>query len=297
MSSDAFQLAKLAILNAPFEERGWERATQAIADATRSSAANLLGVGGPLLLPLNVFAGDLPGIERYAGDPHFHGSINWRVGSVTEPMAIQYEAHYDAYRQLHDTADYDDAASDLDIQFGCQSAVLLDSRNLFGVALLRSRRDGPCTAETLTRFSVLRMKVSRAVRMQLALDGEAAEMMLGDMSALQSATLLLDRHGSVSALSPSAESLFDEGGPLMLDGLVPRFRSRTFDGCYEAALGRAVRSGGGPAHAFEQFSAGNWRVAIVGLPAREDGLGFDPHIAVTFRSRPGWKAEARQARG
>lgn len=283
--------AELALLNAPFEDNGWHMAVQAIADATRSSAAHLLGTGGPLLLPLNVFAGGVPGIEKYLGDPRFHGASNWRVGSVTTPMAIQHEGHYAEYRRHCDTSDYDDATSDLDIMFGCQSAVLLDRHNLLGLALLRGRRNGPCTAETLSRFSRLRHQLARAVRMQIALDGEAAETMLGHFGPNQCATLLLDRQANLCALSAAAERLFEDSGPLLLSGLAVELRSHPENRSFQEALRRLLASdgqngpmvhetrvGGGQAHPL-----GGWRLFIVRLPHRPHGLGFDPHLAVTLK--------------
>lgn len=284
--------AELALLNAPFEGNGWHLAVQAIADATRSSAAHLLGTGGPLLLPLNVFAGDVPGIEKYLGDPRFHGASNWRVGSVTTPMAIQHEEHYAEYRRHSDTSDYDDAASDLDIMFGCQSAVLLDRHNLLGLALLRGRRNGPCSAETLSRFSRLRHQLARAVRMQIALDGEAAETMLGHFGPNQCATLLLDRHANLCALSAAAERLFEDGGPLHLSGLAVELRSRPDNRTFQEALKRLLASDGrhGPVvhetrvGRCRDHARGRWRLFIVRLPHRPHGLGFDPHVAVTFKS-------------
>jgi hypothetical protein len=233
-----------------------------------------------LLFPLNTYAGDLGGIERYAGDTHFHGAVNWRVGTTTVPMAIQHEADYRAYRALHDTADYDDVASDLDIEFGCQSALLLDRHNLLGIALLRGRRDGPCGAETLSNFAFLRTQLARAIRLQLALDGEAAELMLGDMAALHSATILLDRHGAVAALSPAAEPLFDDSGPFRLDAMAPQLRAPAADARFQLALGRVFRYG---ADTVETVEAGGWTIAIVALPARAHGLGFDPYVAITAR--------------
>jgi len=288
---ESLRQTELAILNAPFEERGWERAVIGIVESTGSSAGHLLGIGGPLLLPLNVFAGDAPGVERYLGDPRFHGSINWRVGSTTAPMAIQHEAHYEAYRKLHDTSDYDDAASDLDIQFGCQSALLMDSQSMLGIAVMRSRRTGPCTVETLRRFALLRTQLSRAVRVQMALDGEAAETMVGDLGSVQCATLLLDRHGSLCALTPAAEQLFEGHGPMRLAGLAVELRDRAQNNSFQRALGRLLASdayrdvmvhetyvGRGP-----NGSGREWRLFVVRLPHRPSGLGFDPHLAVTLK--------------
>lgn len=287
MSDSAFlRETELAILNAPFEERGWDRAVHRIVEATGSKAGHLLGMGGPLLLPLNVFAGDVPGVERYLGDPRFHGATNWRVGSVTVPMAIQHEADYAAYRQAQDTADYDDAASDLDIMYGCQSALLVDAQNMLGIALLRGRRDGPCTPETLSRFALLRRQLARAVRMQMALDGEAAEMMVGGAEPLHGATLLLDRHGSLCALSPVAEPLFEEGGPLKLVGLGVELANRSENGGFQKALARLLASDGYRDPVVYEMHVGSgrrWRLFAVRLPRREDGLGFEPHVALTLK--------------
>ena len=283
--------AELALLNAPFEAEGWARAVQAVARATGSNAAHLLGMGGPLLFPLNVFVGDVPGIDRYLGDPHFHGAINWRVGSATVPMAIQHEADYAAYRDRQDTSDYDDVASDLDIMFGCQCAVLLDSQNLLGLALLRSKRDGPCTAETLTRFALLRRQLARAVRMQMALDGEAAETMLGDLGDKQCATMLLDRLGNLCALSPTAEPLFEADGPFRLTALAVELRDRGENRMLQEALRRLLASDGyhgavvheAVVGRSESRPTGRWRMYVVRLPHNGNGLGFDPHLAVTVK--------------
>lgn len=287
MSDAAFlRETELAILNAPFSHDGWDRAVQGIVEATGSKAGHLLGMGGPLLLPLNVFAGDVPGIERYLGDPKFHAATNWRVGSVTVPMAIQHEGHYAAYRRAHDTADYDDASSDLDIMYGCQSALLLDEQNMLGIALLRSRRNGPCTAETLRRFELLRQQLARAVRMQMALDGEAAEMMVGGAEPLHGATLLLDRHGSLCALSSAAEPLFEEGGPLKLAGVGIELVNRSENGSFQKVLARLLASDGyrdSLVHEMRVGSGGGWRLFAVRLPQRDNGLGFEPHLALTLK--------------
>lgn len=285
---------ELAILNASFAERGWEKAVTAIAEATDSAGAHLLGIGGPMLMPLNLFSGDVPGIDRYLGDPHFHGAINWRVGSVTVPMAIQHEGDYAAYRRHHDTSDYDDVASDLDIQFGCQSALLLDEQTMVGIALLRGRRDGPCTAGTLERFKLLRLQLARSVRMQIALDGEASELMLGDMEHVHGATMLLDRHGNLCALTAAAEDLFGDQGPLLMAGLSIRLRDPLEDKHFQHALARLLHSDGYRDALIHQCRVGGrangngggkgWRLFAVRLPHRAHCLGFDPHLAVTLKA-------------
>ena len=282
---------ELAILNAPFEERGWERAVERIAAATRSSGAHLLGIGGPMLLPLNVVVGNYAGYESYFANPDLHGKCNWRVSTATVPMAIQLEPDYAAYRRTHDTSDYDDGVSDLDIPFGCQSAMFLDHNGMIGLALLRSRRDGLCQADTLRDFARLRHQLARSIRVQMALDGEAAELMVGDTERLSGATVLLDRHGNLCALTECAEQLLGEMGPLWLDGLSVRLRDAGEDEQLQRALARLLKSDGHSGVIVHQARVGRsggprraWHLAAARLPHRRHGLGFEPQLAITLKA-------------
>jgi hypothetical protein len=280
--------ARLTILNAPFEENGWERAVSAICQATGCHGAHLLGMGGPLITPLNIVTGLDNRIHDYLGDPYLHGPVNWRVGSSQLPMTVQHDRDYAVYRAANDTADYDDAASDLDIQFGCQSVLLGDQSMFIGVAMMRGRREGPCTSDTLDHFTALLRPLQRAIRMQLALDGEAAELMLGNMAALHGSTILLDRLGSLAALTPAAEAAFEENGPLTLAGLAVRVRDPALDRNFQRALARLLECRdalSAPLHQMRISVGGqSWQLVIMRLPEREHGLGFDPHLAVTLRS-------------
>lgn len=287
------QAAELAILNAPFEENGWHRATLAVAEATGSSAAQLIGFGGPMLLPLNVVVGDIGGPTGHLCNAHLYGPCNWRINSVGPAMSIQHEAHYRAYAASHDTRDYDDAVSDVDLPFGCQSALSSEPGRLIGVSLLRRRRDGRCDEVVLSKFAYLRAHIARAVRMQLALDNEAAQLMLGHLETVDCATLLLDRHAILAEMTPAAEHLFDHGGPLRLCGLAVQLanpvENRQFERFLAALLSddRArhgiaqMRVSGGP-----RANGRAWRLIAARLPAREHGLGFEPTVAITLRPLP-----------
>ena len=290
MSNRALREADLSILNAPFEEGGWERALLTIAEATGSHAAQLLGIGGPMLVPLNIFVGSPAIFRNYIEDPDLHGPCNWRVGSTTVPMAIQHEEHYRAYRQTQPTSDYDDAASDMDIPFGCQSALILDEHNLLGLALLRGRRDGPCDGEVLSRFAHIRHQVGRAVQTQIALDGEASQLMLGNMESLQGATILLDRHGCIAAMTPTAETLFTDRGPFRLSGITVELRDRGENEQLSKMLARLYRSDSSSGVEKAQIGrllsdpTGRWQLFVTKLPRRlGHSLGFEPHIAITVK--------------
>lgn len=293
MSEVAFlRETELALMNAPFETGGWHRAIGMVAQATGSPAANLVALGGPLLMPLNMFTGqDSDRAADYFSDPALWGSCNWRVQSAGTPMSIQHERHYAAARAAGGTADYDDAVSDLDMQYGCQTVLLSDKRNFLGLAIFRGRREGPSSDLVLARFKHLLRHVQRGVRVQLALDGEAAELMLGDLTSVHCRTVLLDRHGCLCAVTPAGEALFEEEGPARLDGLAFGLRDPYDDRQMHCAMARLLAAAndlqGPQLHEMRtgrtaEFPRGRWRISAVRLPRREHGLGFEAEIAVTF---------------
>ncbi len=279
------RVAQQAILNAAFDERGWEKATLAIAEATGSSAAQLIGFGGPLLFPLNVVVGDIGGPTGHLCNAHLYGPCNWRINSVGPAMSVQHEAHYRAYAAVNDTADYDDAVADVDLPFGCQSAMAVDSGRLIGLSLLRRRRDGACDDEVIKRFVYLRQQLWRSIRAQLAMDGEAAQLMLGDVEAMQCATVLLDRHALLSEMTPAAEALFEADGPLRLFGLSVHMSLPRFDFAFQKLLARVLSEDGPQIDEIivEGRGGRTWRLIANRLPARDHGLGFEPCLAITLR--------------
>ena len=285
--SSAVHSAQLALLNAPFASGGWTKAIEQVAIATRSSAAQLIGFGGPTLLSLNVIGGEIVGNRAHLDDPALYGPCNWRINSVGAAMAIQHEEHYRGYAVNRDTADYDDAVADVDLPFGCQSALFLEERWAVGLSLLRRRRDGPCDGDVLRDFAHLRRHAARAVMMQMALDEDRAEIVLGDLSDVHQAVLLIDRHGQLRALSEAAEPLFDDHGPLRLVHQALLLRDSTGTRQLHLAIGRLLDGDAihGPVvHRFairagaEQKS--QWMVTLMRLPNAQGGLGFCAHLAM-----------------
>jgi len=284
--------AEAAILNAPFEPDGWNRAVQAIAEATRSSSAHLLGIGGPRFFAVNIVSGPMAEFGHYLNDTHLHGPCNWRVHTTTTAMAIQHEANYADYREANDTADYDDTIADMDTPFGCQSAIQLDNDGMLGICILRSRRDGRTTDEVYRRFASLRELLARSIQVQVALDGEAADFMLGDLSRSQGATYLLDRHGAVISQSDEGrdmrvgQSIFREGTICL------SLRDPEDDQLFQrslAALYAGDRAGLGMALVRRvvigrnRRLGGQWIATMSRLPDDGGELGFAPFAAVTVR--------------
>ncbi len=242
---------------------------------------------------MNLFTGrNSDSAGRYFSQDHLWGESNWRIMTAGRPMTVQHDAHYEAYRHAANTVDYDDAVSDLDMQFGCQSALISDSRTFLGLALFRGRKEGACDAPALDRFSRMIRHVQRSLRAELALQGEAAELMVTDPAALSSATALIDRHGCICALTPSAEALAEVDGPIRLCGLSFQLRNNDEDREIQAAMRRLLVSSDelGGCRVFEMpvgrapsHPNGRWTIHVALLPRRDHGLGFDPHLAATFR--------------
>lgn len=291
---------ELALMNAPFEENGWKRAIEMVARATGSGSAHLAAIGGPVLMPLDIFVGrEADRIDDYFAAPELCGASNWRIACIGAPMTIQHELHYAQARALAGAGAYDDAVASLDMRFGCQSALINDERNFLGLALIRSQREGQTDDIVYGRFRHLLGHVQRAVRVQLALDGEAAELMLGELATTHGKVVLLDRHGCLSAVSGSAEPLLEDPGPARLDGLAFGLRDREENRQLHHAMGRLL-SGRDGAPMVHQMRAGRtpcspdgrWKLSLIRLPDRPHGLGFDPALALSFQPLAGSSANS-----
>jgi hypothetical protein len=287
----ALREAELAFLNAPFNSGGWLHAVQAMADVTDSAVGQLCGTAGAMALPFNLLSADLHDPHRHLHNPMLYGPRNWRVAVTQGVLAIQHDVHYSAYRARFGTGYYDDAVSDLDVPFGCQTALGYSGDDVLGLALLRSRRDGPCDEVTLSRFARLAYQAQRAMRVQIALGQESAELMLTGLSATREATLLLDRFGDVAAMSEAAEPLFDEAGGLQLQGLRLLLALKPEADSFNAAVARLSASDGvsGPlVHDFrfgrsDAHPGGRWRGVLTKLPSTGFELSFAPELALTIK--------------
>lgn len=286
--SSAVHSAQIALLNAPFTPGGWNRAIEAVAIATGSSAAQLIGVGGSTMLSLNIVEGEIVGNTAHINDPSLYGPCNWRINCVGAPMSIQHEGHYRAYAARHDTADYDDAVADVDLPFGCQSLMIMEERWAVGLALLRRHRDGPCDADVLNDFAYLRHHAARSVTMQAALDEQVADVALGDLARVHSAVVLLDRHGLLRAVSEMAQPLFEDGGPLRRSRQSVWLRDPDCNQAVQSAIARLLDADfiQGPIVHQTLIRAApheraRWRLTLMRLPNIESGIGFNAHLAMT----------------
>ena len=286
----AFEEARRALLNAPFEEDGWRPAVEKLLAATGATTGNMVALGGPLLMPLCFYVGrDWERATDMARDPAMWGTANWRVNTTTVPLAVQHDDHYAAYRASHDTQVYDDMMSDLNMASGCQSALVIEDGVFLGLAITSSARRGGFARTGLERFSALVPTLSRAVRTELALSGEAAKLMLGEPDQLDGATILLDGHGAIGGLTEAAERLFGDDGPFRYAYQGLALNCRQSDRHLQSALSRLLSldcdEDGTRVHQFDCTArGGRWRLSLIRLPGRDHGLRFHPRLAIAAKS-------------
>lgn len=282
--------AELALINAPFAEDGWAHALDRVTWACGGTAANLVGIGGPLHLSLNLFTGrHADRAQLYFTDPALWGACNWRVGASQAPLAVSHDEHYRRYRDAHPpglTADYDDAVADLDMPHGCQSVLMADPTQFIGLALMRGRDEGACDAESVATFARLAEHAQRSVRAHLAIGGEHAKLVLGNFGDSQSAVMLLDRFGSFCAVSAAAIDLLDRAQILKRSHGRPAAVSRADDVRLQGVIAEMLRLDSDPVvpSAYREILLGpltrRLRLCLLRLPGRHSSMGFEPQLAL-----------------
>lgn len=285
--------AELAFLNAPFNPDGWQRAIEQLAHVTGSRMAQVCGGQLGEALDFNFFSDECHDPHGHLTNPAIYGPENWRINCAQRARTIQDERHYEAYRATISSAVYDDAVNDLDLPFGCQTPLMLDSTGLFGLAILRSSKDGRCSADTITGFRIVARQAHRALRAQIALGEEAAELMVGNVAGRRECTILLDRFANVLAMTEAAERLFAQPDGLSMRGLRLHLAHADEDRALHASFARLLDGellGGPMLHdtvigRSATKPQGRWRLIVVRLPGDGLAISFQPRLAVTLIPR------------
>ncbi|MCA0208228.1 MAG: helix-turn-helix transcriptional regulator [Proteobacteria bacterium] len=280
-----------AFLAAPFEADGWNAALRLLARRTRSSRAQLLGIGDAATL-FNF----LPDIDtayqrEFEEIEGWRPDVNWRVAVSARPLEILSEAHYDIARQHSGTDDYEEHIRRWDGVHGCQTTLVEGEGLLVGLAALRSEDDGRTEQRDRKLFAAGATCALAAVRMQQAIAQRGAAMTVGAFDAIGVAAFLIDRHGAVAALSAAAEAIVGASGG---DALCLRrgrlgAARRDADMSLQAGLARAL-DGTSPDEAMQQHWIGSPDAGVGGLlcelfrlPRREWDFGFEPRVLVVAR--------------
>ncbi|MFS0738791.1 helix-turn-helix transcriptional regulator [Sphingomonas sp. 1P06PA] len=278
---DAFAAAAL-------DDALWMPALQALADATGSNRAQLVGIGGSANIPFNWVTG-FPEkalrefVEIDGGSP----AVNPRV-AASQRAAVMEVVHEDDYDRvmpdIHGDI-YADFARDNDIPFGCQSALQVDRHGLIGLAVLRTASDGRTTPEQRRMFAGIAGHARAAVRIQSALEHRGAALVAGAFETLDAAVFVLDGLGRVAAYTPAAQRLLSCGRLRIADdrlAAAPRADGVALD----HAVRRMLDTGDQPMTSLLLRGGPDDEMLVVDvsrLPRQPWSLGYRPSLLLVLR--------------
>jgi DNA-binding CsgD family transcriptional regulator len=199
----------------------WACALDGIASATGSRSGQLIGVGSDATVPFNLMTNADPGFaqhfaQRGGGDPR----INPRVGAggSAPVLRVLSESDYLTQDQYYRHPFLQEVHSTWGYAFSCLTPLERREGMLFGLAELRTRSEGHISSAQRDAFPARAPHLRAAVRTQLALEDQGAQLLAGTMENLSIAAFICDRHGHVRRLTPSAERLVADGSVLRLRG-------------------------------------------------------------------------------
>jgi DNA-binding CsgD family transcriptional regulator len=279
--------------DAALDPSQWLSVLQDLADATGSTRAELVGVGGPEAARFNwVTSTDTRILDEFMEIEAYLPAYNFRIAADggAGVLNVVHEEHYDAARRTLRRDDYVDFCERYDMQFGCQTALLRESGGLVGLSVLRSRSDGRTDERLRGIFAEAARSARVAVRMQRTIEEQGFHLLAGTLEAMSLACFLIDALGQVRAMTPAAERMLASPGLLRLNER--RLSSESADERRRIDLGlRAVlgpvptghvrlplhRSGPLPEVVLDLFR----------LPAREWALPFAPRALAVARDPKG----------
>lgn len=273
-------------LQAALEPHRWIAALGMMADATGSLRGQLLGIDRRGELVFNYITNIDDGMidDFTAIEGHHGGAVNYRVAASAPVGHMVYEADYAREQALTGWTPYIDVCEKHRQPFGCQTSIANDEGRLVGLALLRSRHDGPTTEEQRALFAAIAPSVRAAVNLQAVVEGRGAELVRGALDAVGASALLIDGFGRVMAATPAAERALAATRRLRVSGtaLVASTASQTAE--IYAALGRVLQ-GQSPAAGLVLRGGGEppLRLDIQPLPRADWELGFRPSAILVLK--------------
>ena len=196
----------------------WTDALAALAALTGSRSGQLIGLGDESAVPFNWVTETSPEhVEEFVqvdgGNPRVNPRV--RAGSRSAPLQVLAEADFtDPNERLR--PDYADFVRRQDIPWICLASLVREPELLIGLAVLRTERQGHIDDARKRLFGLVAPHAEQAVRTQMALQGQGADLVAGAMEALSMAVFVCDAQGRVRAMSPQAEAVLSSGGHLRL---------------------------------------------------------------------------------
>jgi DNA-binding CsgD family transcriptional regulator len=274
---------------------GWASALEAIAGATGSRTGQLIGVGSDATVPFNLMTNADPDFAAHfaragGGDPAINPRV--RVGTSVPVLRILAESDYMTEDEYRRHPFMQEMSSLWGYAFSCLTPLERRDGMLFGLAVLRTKGEGHISSAQREVFTALAPHMRAAVRTQLALEGQGADLLAGVMEKLSIAAFICDRHGYVRKATPAAERLVADGKILALRSN----RLRPVRACDSPALERAMTASSSIRPAGEKLPGLRSVVLrsereteaplvldVIDLPPTQSELGFAPSTLVIAR--------------
>ena len=265
-------------------QASWSAALEGLAAVTGSTGAQLIGLGSEATVPFNVMTG-VPletGRDFVAvggGDPAINSRV--RIGMQAAELEVLDETAFTTAADMRLNPEYAEWIRAWDMHHTCLTNLVKEPERHAGLALLRGERQGNVDDEQRRAFAVLARHARAAVRTQMALEAQGAELLAGAMEAVRATAFLCDAAGRVRGMTASAEVLLSAGDVLRLNNGVLTAACEADRRGLEVALAAAV-AGGPPilAVAARRLHTDD-RVFIEAAPLPATGApGFGPRALV-----------------
>jgi DNA-binding CsgD family transcriptional regulator len=286
-----------SFMAAALDQHGWIDALQALAEVTRSSHAQLIGLGSAATVPFN-FVTDLDEapLREFVAIDGGNPDINYRVRAsiADDELTLRTEEDYAAMRPLLRSDTYVDYAYHHDIPYGCQTKLIDTSAGMIGFALLRGARDGKADARVRNIFTAIAPHVRSAVRTQIALEESGPALLAGALDKAGTAVFVLQGDGRIMAMTGMAEIALSRG---LLGVVRGRLEARDAGDTVRLHQALARHATGAPLPLETVLLPGPDRARPVLLDlvraARSSGsFGFRPHVLAILRGAGRWHARA-----
>lgn len=262
---------------------GWLGALRTLAEATGSARAQLIGLGGNDAVAFNWVNDYSPSqFEDFVRLDLASPQVNFRTNAAAHHDGsdiVLHEGHYRAAKARLTSDIYLDFCSDLDMPNGCQTNLIEDGKALVGLALLRTKANGKSTAAQRREFARAAEAARTSVRLQQALEQQGQALLLGTLEAMSAPCLLINGHGQVSAMTPSAEQTLASNNDLLLRDQMLTSNDASLARDLTLALRDAIVMRR-PARVQIGLTR---RLDLFPLERREWSLSFAPSVVAVFR--------------
>ncbi len=208
-----------AFYNCALREQSWYDALDMLAKATGSQFGELIGIGSKAAIPFNIMTDIDPGfhpafLAAGGGDPSVNPRV--RAGMDAPILKVLAEEDFISPSDYRRNRHYQEFAIPWDVPHICLSTLDRSNDGLIGLAVVRTRRDGPIQPEQKALLAAVAPHVRAAVRTQIALENQSLALLSRTLEGLSIAAFICDRRGKVRSMTPAAEGLVQKSDWLQL---------------------------------------------------------------------------------